>query len=497
MAYTRTELPQNGSTRIHQPGQSSLETLPAEILQKILRNLELDSGNRSSGITNGFDHGDCIYSGLEKPTLFSCLLTSRVLYVNALPITYRSITISRMSTFNHILSQITSNPVLGRAIRRLDLSDLKVSSISREFSNSLYGMICLTPILNEIYLPHDRNLNGTLGRPLLQLLLTGLSHLKVLDLTNCTSPTLDHSDVFIHFPPTAVLPIKSLSLNDCRADPAAKTSLLPSLFPRLAHVQTMTLSKSYVTAEVLNSIPSSARITYLAVDHCQFLESKNFVDFLISHPAVKDTLEVLHACMDFVDLDEDSMAHEEQLTERFLQNVPKTLRSLRLAGRPIISTSVAHLKTLTTTVEDLSVGTGLHMRDLETLFLDNIGDSSARDNYQTTQEEPEVDSKYTAILEPMERAIAICKLRQRLTNTPLPTHAAGKPSLRYLDIRTMDLVEQSKIRCSVLLGEHSACLDIIAVSDRLMDRSGTLRDICASVGWKVKREGRKCLLMRR
>jgi hypothetical protein len=444
-----------------------------------------------------FDHAESTCSSLEKPTLFSCLLTSRVLYVNALPITYRSVTISRMSTFNHILSQITGNPVLGRAIRRLDLSDLKVASPRREFSNSLHGMLCLTPILNEIYLPHDRNLNETLSGSVLQILLTELPHLKVLDLTSCTSLTLGHSDVFTHSPLTALLPIKSLSLNDSRADHTATTSLLPSLFPRLAHIQTMMLSKSNVTAEFLNSIPSTARITHLSVDHCQLLETEPFVDFLISHPAVKDTLEVLHASMDLVDLDEDSMAHEEQLMEIFLQNAPKILRSLRLAGRPMNSTSAAYLKTLAATAEDLSVGTGLRMHDLETLFLDTVDDPSARADHQTTQEESEVDSKYTALLEPMERAIAICKLRQRLSTTPIPAHAAGKPSLRYLDIRAMDFVEQSKIRCSILLGDHSACLDIIAVSDRLMDRSGTLRDICASVGWNVKRDGRKCLLMRR
>ncbi|PQE15029.1 Leucine Rich Repeat domain protein [Rutstroemia sp. NJR-2017a BVV2] len=496
MPYTRTELPQNGARRARQPGQS-LETLPAEILQKILRNLELGSGKHKSGVINGFDHGDSSCLSLEKPTLFSCLLASRVLYANALPITYRSVTISRMSTFNHILSQITGNPVLGRAIRRLDLSDLKVANPRREFSNSLHGMLCLTPILNEIYLPHDRNLNETLSGAVLQILLTGLPHLKVLDFTNCTSLTLGHSDVFTQSPLSAVLPLKSLSLTDSRADPVATTSLLPSLFPRLAHIETMMLSKSNVTAEILNSIPSTARITHLAVDHCQLLETEPFVDFLISHPAVKDTLEILHASMDSIDLDEDSMAHEEQLTERFLQNAPKTLRSLRLAGRPMTSTSVAHLKTLAATAEDLSIGTGLRMHDLETLFLDTIDDPSARANHQTTQEESEVDSKYTAVLEPMERAIAICKLRQRLSTTPLPAHAAGKPSLRYLDIRAMDFVEQSKIRCSTLLGDHSASLAVIAVSDRLMDRSGTLRDICASVGWKVKREGRKCLLMRR
>ncbi|PQE06042.1 Leucine Rich Repeat domain protein [Rutstroemia sp. NJR-2017a BBW] len=429
MPYTRTELPKNGASRARQPGQSALETLPAEILQKILRNLELDSGKQKSGVID--DHGESSCSSLEKPTLFSCLLASRVLYANALPITYRSVTISRMSTFNRILSQITGNPVLGRAIRRLDLSDLKVASPRREFSNSLHGMLCLTPILNEIYLPHDRNLNETLSGAVLQILLTGLPHLKVLD------------------------------------------------------------------SEILNSIPSTARITHLAVNHCQLLETESFVDFLLSHPAVKDTLEVLHASMDSVDLDEDSLAHEEQLTERFLQNAPKTLRSLRLAGRPMTSTSVAHLKTLAATAEDLSIGTGLRMHDLETLFLDTVDDPSARANHQTTQEESEVDSKYTAVLEPMERAIAICKLRQRLSTTLLPAHVAGKPSLRYLDIRAMDFVEQSKIRCSILLGDHSASLDVIAVSDRLMDRSGTLRDICASVGWKIKREGRKCLLMRR
>lgn len=159
------------------------------------------------------------------------------------------------------------------------------------------------------------------------------------------------------------------------------------------------------------------------------------------------------------------------------------------------SACVAQLKVLNQTVEELSIGTGLRMRDLESIFLDTEDNDSR--NEEEAIDSSEIDSKYTTVLEPMERAIAITKLRRRISSTPLPTFTGGGHSLRYLDIRGMTLAEQSKIRSSILLGKQSVALNVIAVNDRLMDREGTLKEICASVGWTVKRDGRRCLLVRR
>ncbi|RAL62197.1 hypothetical protein DID88_002681 [Monilinia fructigena] len=190
---------------------------------------------------------------------------------------------------------------------------------------------------------------------------------------------------------------------------------------------------------------------------------------LFSCLPVKDSLEYLDASADLTVGEEIN----EKDTERLLKHTSRTIKTLKLKGWKMDSACVAQLKGLNQAVEELSI-----VRKKPLIYRKSI-------------------QKYTTVLDTMERAIAICKLRRRLSTTPLPTFAGAKHSLRYLDIRGMTLAEQSKIRSSTLLGKQSVALDVIAVNDRLMDREGTLKEICASVGWSVKRDGRRCLLVRR
>ncbi|TGO54611.1 hypothetical protein BCON_0104g00070 [Botryotinia convoluta] len=480
---------QNNSNRgkAYEAGQSPLELLPPELLQKILGNLELKYDHREGGSSN--DSGDINCPHLERPTLFSCLRVSRAIYMNALFITYRSVTVTHMSAFNHILAQLTENPILGRTIRRLDFSELKTTRPMREFSNYLHGIVSLAPHLREFRIPKDTNLNGFLSESLLRLLFVGLPHLKTLDLGNCTSSTLDCIPSILDSMPASVsLPIKSLSLENCKALPA---SSFDSLFSRLGSIQSMTLSHTHITTEALQLLPPTAKISHLALNHCPFLEDVSLIDFITSHPSVKNALEYLDASADLTVGEEIN----EKDTERLLKYAPRTIKTLKLRGWKMDSACAAQLKALNQTVEELSIGTGLRMRDLESIFLDTE-DNESRNEEEGT-DSSEIDSKYTTVLEPMERAIAITKLRRRISSTPLPTFTGVKHSLRYLDIRGMTLAEQSKIRSSILLGKQSVALNVIAVNDRLMDREGTLKEICASVGWTVKRDGRRCLLIRR
>ncbi|QSZ32386.1 hypothetical protein DSL72_001960 [Monilinia vaccinii-corymbosi] len=471
----------------YEVGQSPLELLPPELLQKILGNLELKYDHKEGGSSN--DSSKIDHPVLERPTLFSCLRVSRAIYMNALFITYRSVTVTHMSAFNHILAQLAKNPVLGRTIRNLDFSELTTARRMREFSNHLYGMICLAPHLREFRIPKDANLNGFLSEPLLRLLFVGLPHLKTLDLGNCTSSTLDYIPrMFDSTPEITSLPIRSLSLENCTALPA---SSFDSLFSRLSSIQSMTLSHTHITTGALQLLPPTARVSHLAINHCPSLEDVSLVDFITSHPAVKDTLEYLDASADLAVGEEIN----EGGTERLLKHTPKTLKTLKLRGWKMDSACVTQLKGLNQTVRELSIGTGLFMRDLESMFLDAEENDSR--NEEEAIDSSEIDSKYATVLDTMERAIAICKLRRRLSTTPLPNFTDTKHSLRYLDIRGMTLAEQSKIRSSILLGKQSVALDVIAVDDGLMDREGTLKEICASVGWAVKRDGRRCLLVRR
>ncbi|KAA8569974.1 hypothetical protein EYC84_002312 [Monilinia fructicola] len=444
MTHSSMQRASQGSRRqAYEAGQSPLELLPPELLQKILGNLELKYDHREGGSSN--DSSDDNHSPLERPTLFSCLRVSKAIYMNALFITYRSVTVTHMSAFNHILAQLTENPMLGRTIRHFDFSELKTARPMREFSNYLYGMISLAPHLREFRIPRDANLNGFLSEPLLRLLFVGLPHLKTLDLGNCTSSTLDCiPSIFDSMPEITSLPIRSLSLENCTALPA---SSFDSLFSRLGSIQSMTLSHTHITTDALQLLPPTARVSHLAINHCPFLEDVSLVDFITSHPAVKDSLEYLDASADLTVGEEIN----ERDTERLLKHTSRTIKTLKLRGWKMDSACVTQLKDLNQSVEELSIGNGLRMHDLESMFLDSEENESLIE--EEAIDSSEIDSKYTTVLDTMERAIAICKLRRRLSTTPLPTFTDAKHSLRYLDIRGMALAEQSKIRSSILLGK--------------------------------------------
>ena len=126
------------------------------------------------------------------------------------------------------------------------------------------------------------------------------------------------------------------------------------------------------------------------------------------------------------------------------------------------STCIHLLASRMSNLEELSIGTGLHFRDLERLFLD----SSAEFEEKTDATESEDDDKLSPTLSTMHTAVAICKLRLRLNSTPTPLPKQSRlQKLDYLDIRSMDVLEQRKVKKSILLGAHSEKLRIIELSE--------------------------------
>ena len=165
------------------------------------------------------------------------------------------------------------------------------------------------------------------------------------------------------------------------------------------------------------------------------------------------------------------------------------------------SSHVSHLRVLARQLEELSIGSNLSMRDMENVLLSpdywNV-------NPDVVDEElPAMESKFASVLGPMEKAAALCKLRQRLNSVVLKP-AAGqsgnweelKPSLRYLDISSLALDEQRKIRRSVLLSKETWPLEVIEICERVSFGDEVLPKVCKAVRWDPKWRARRSWLVR-
>jgi len=135
----------------------------------------------------------------------------------------------------------------------------------------------------------------------------------------------------------------------------------------------------------------------------------------------------------------------------------------------------------------LSIGYGPSLTDVETMVLGS--------SFEFDVEEPPSEStnfrsdrdhtKYSSVLRPMNDAVQLCKLRRRLSSITLKTLIPKLSSLRYLDIRSMDVNEKSKIGGSVLLATCSSNVEIIEIGEYLSEKDG-LRKLCSAVGWRMK-----------
>lgn len=134
------------------------------------------------------------------------------------------------------------------------------------------------------------------------------------------------------------------------------------------------------------------------------------------------------------------------------------------------------------------------MHDLEAIFL-SPDDFEEMGEESEEQEPVRMESKYQAVMDPMEEAVAICKLRTRINSTS----SSGSQTLRLraLDISSMTTVEQAKIRNSVLLGPHTGVLGRIELSEKVLGRCGFLKRVCRAVGWDLKTVGRRIWVARK
>lgn len=391
--------------------------------------------------------------------LVSCLLTSRTLHAATLSVLYRNMTFPHSIIFSKALHHMAQYPALGTLVRRLDFSHFtsvglgRTKQMNAEIQNltsrTLLKCLDLLPNLKECLL--QEHLEGDISVDIVRKLFMDLPNLRALDFCGCS--TQSFSQVFTEAltagPPLAMtLPnLKRLSLHECSTIPPATFDLLLSRLINLTHLD---LTHTQVNDSALFLIPESARITHLSVSRCTRLRSSALVEFLTTHPAVRESLVYLNLMTDPTRF---RLLEQEDVTA-LLPKLPETLRSLNLGGAKITSDHVPLLIPLTKHLEEL----GLSSADLSVKDVNSFFARSRQTEYGTEE-----------ILPPS--------------------------TLCYLDLAKVPQMTIGAIfntNTCHLLSDQSYPLQVIEFSDKIInplrERAKTHR---ASVGWTVRELGRR------
>lgn len=377
-------------------------------------------------------------------------------------------------------------------LSQIHLHQSKTSAKYPKIQQCLFNMLALTPLIIEFKAPHD--IASLIHEGILKKLFLELPSLKVLELRNCSSPAFAEAFISImnQLPNANFLPFTSLSISNAFVMPET----LQGLIPRLGFISSLSIAGTNITAAALHKLPRTARIQHLDVSSCPLLDRAELVVFTLSHPAARLSLTSLDASTS-AGSTVSNPVFDAMDTAKFLREGPETLTHVRLCGWPMNSTCINLLKDRAAVIEQLAIGTSLTMRDLEMLFLDHAGaESHPREVERLEGDTIGQEEKSSSMLKTIRTAVAICKLRRRLNDVPLP--GTPQSSLKYLDLRSMALDEQCLIGESVLLGHHSGALRAVEICEEVFggeDREVLSRAI-ESVGWKVEGGNRRVLLVR-
>lgn len=418
------------------PGRSALETLPVEILYDIVRLLVVSAPAKGLARRNA--------------DLRALLLTSKTMYAITLSILYNRITIPHSRIFRKFLRQITEYPDLGTLVRRLDFNHfnrdiLGLTDAERAKTHNLTGQtlekcLSLTPKLHEFLA--QEHVAENLERGVLHKLFFELPLLQAVDFCNCT-----HADFRNGF--ESLLPefdgditISRLSFHETVTLPQ---KVFETIFPRLVNVTHLDVTSCKISPTALLSIPKTARITHLNLAHCR-LPGRVVVEFLTTHPAVKDSLVVLN-------LGTDATVHEmldEKDISDLLPYLPKTLRSLNLRGSRMSAAHIPLLLPLTRHLEELAVGRAVSVPDIHTLL----------------------------------------QVHETL----------GPHTLRYIDVSDFQFSQGTERLFDAhfgILRDASAPLQVIEIAERPYKRLTRLEKSITTRGWVLKDRGQRYWVVRR
>jgi hypothetical protein len=412
-------------------GQSPLETLPNEILGAIIDLLVVELP--PNGLTT------------RNADLMALLLVSRTLHAATLNTLYRHITIPHSRIFRKFLATVNNYPSLASIVRRIDFSHFNPSTIfstaseraqTRNLtSETLVQCLELTPYLQEFLA--QEYVDDDLGPDVLRKLFFNMPNLRAVDFCGCSSASFRNSFKTLledRWPET--LDVTRLSFHKCLGLPS---SVFETILPRLTRVTHLDLAGTRVTDEALQSIPETARITHLNLAKCKELSSEVVVKFITTHPAVKDSLV-------FLSLATDASTHlllGKEDIDVILPQLPLTLKSLSLKGSRMDPSHIALLDPLLENLEELALGRGLDLGDVQQIF------------YDKNQWKPH--------------------------------------NLRYIDMSDFETRLGS---ASDLLAADSAPLHVIEVEERAYERAAKMKKSLHREGWTAKEFGSRYWLVR-
>jgi len=433
--------------KINLPGTAPIERLPTEILQKVLGYLAVEIPPTEYTPRN--------------VDIVSCLLTSRTISAAALNVLYNHITVPHSKIFSKFMNQLRRFPELGLLVRRLDLSHFTSVGMGRtqrdnaEIQNltnkTLFECLQLIPAVQEVLF--QQNIDTDIDIMVLKQLFTSLPNLRALDL--CASSTQSFTRAFtgamdnLRAVPSLMLNIRRLGLHECSTLPGEDINVLLSRMPHLTHLD---LHHTRVTATGLQSIPQTARLTHLNLGRCTALSGVDVVNFLENHPAAK-TLVYLNLASD----PSRSRLLRPQDTDRLLEILPRTLRSLSLNGAKISPTQLTRLIPFTKHLEELAIAHAeVSMRDVLQFFVP----ASSLSNSVTSDA---MDEDW------------------------VPS------TLHYIDLTSVAAVTQPSIFANspVLLSSLSGPLEVIEVGEKVITDLGKAKVASRKYGWVVKELGRR------
>lgn len=407
--------------------------------------------------------------------LIACLLTSHTLHAATLGVLYRNMTFPHSLIFSKALNHLSQYPALGTLVRRLDFSHFtsvgfgRTKQMNVEIQNltsrTMLQCLNLLPNLKECLL--QEHVEGDISVEVLQKLFLGLPNLNAIDFCGCS--TQSFSAIFLEaltsgpgLPPT--LPnLRRISLHECSSLPAEAFEIL---LPRLVNLTHLDLTHTLVTETALLSIPETARITHLSLSRCTRLRGNTLVQFLTTHPAVRDSLVFLNLLTDatrYRTLDEEHV-------HALLPMLPPTLRSLNLGGAKVTSAHTPLLLPLTKHLEELGLSSAdLSAKDLNTFFVPPA----------PQRPETEEGNKETTA-----------------ANVPVPLASDWEPpALCYMDLNKVPQLTIGTIfntNTCTLLAQQSYPLQVIEFNDKIIAplRERT-KNAKSSSGWMVRDLGRR------
>jgi hypothetical protein len=400
--------------------------------------------------------------GPRNRDLIACLLTSRLLHAATLSVLYKHVTIPFSITFSKMLNHISDYPVLGTLVRRLDFSHYTSVGFGRtrrdswEIQNVTPKTMlqCLELCTNLKEFQVHEHIDDELDEEVVKKLFS-MPSIHAMDFCACSSrrfvggftATMMANELL----PASLSNLKRLGLHACTT---LQAPVFEALLPRLTCLTHLDVGMTLITDEALLSIPQSARITHLDLGKCTRLTGPKVVEFLTNHEAVRHSLVFLNI---MTDISRYMLLSDEDI-EKLLPRLPRTMKSLNIGGAQISRKHVPLLLPLTKHLEEL----GLNNADLTVAHLNSLFVPSPPADY--------ADSDIS---------------EEELNWEPC--------SLRYLDLTGVPSLNQSTLFSPgcVLASPHSYPLEVIELSDPIIQQLKIRANTVKRIGWTVKELGRR------